>query len=212
MMRSHLWSYDSTKLAWLQAGLAPSGGNAGCSVAELLPGGFDAYVRIFHQFEAPDGSGLTQSWWSRAADSGESFHAELTHYSLLDAPKPVWLARTGEPDDRTRRALVRVLTATTGDEPVFFAYDLEALLNGEEQPLIRTAPLPELETLRKMVEEEHTAMDGPEFWWPHDRSWVVTSDHDLTSTYVGCSQETAERILSDDEIEALSVTPHTRVV
>ncbi|MEV7028457.1 hypothetical protein AB0O00_40865, partial [Kitasatospora sp. NPDC093558] len=52
---------------------------------------------------------------------------------------------------------------------------------------------------------------GPEFWWPEDRSWVVTSDYDLLSTYVGCSAETAALILADDGIEALPVTLGTRV-
>lgn len=53
--------------------------------------------------------------------------------------------------------------------------------------------------------------DGPEFWWPQDRGWVVTSDADLVSTYVGCSATAAEHVLSCPEIEALLVTPKTRV-
>ncbi|MFF0746690.1 hypothetical protein ACFYVL_40510 [Streptomyces sp. NPDC004111] len=53
--------------------------------------------------------------------------------------------------------------------------------------------------------------DGPEFWWPDDHSWVVTTDYDLLSTYIGCSVTTAERILRDDVLEALPVTAQTRV-
>lgn len=52
---------------------------------------------------------------------------------------------------------------------------------------------------------------GPEFWWPQDRSWVVTTDYDLLSTYAGCSARTAELLLTDDELEALPVTLRTRV-
>lgn len=55
------------------------------------------------------------------------------------------------------------------------------------------------------------SMDGPEFWWPQDRSWVVTGDVDLVSTYVGGSANAAEHILGDPEIEALPVIPCARV-
>ena len=40
---------------------------------------------------------------------------------------------------------------------------------------------------------------------------MVASDVDLVSTYVGCSAEAAEHILSAPEIEAVRVTPDTRI-
>ncbi|MFE2283814.1 hypothetical protein ACFXDJ_06545 [Streptomyces sp. NPDC059443] len=40
---------------------------------------------------------------------------------------------------------------------------------------------------------------------------MVTTDSDLLSTYVGSSKGTAEQILDDVELEALPVTPQTRV-
>ena len=36
-----------------------------------------------------------------------------------------------------------------------------------------------------------------------DRSWVVTTDYDLLSSYVGCSAESAELLLGDDVLETL---------
>ncbi|MFE9404018.1 hypothetical protein ACFYNY_19850 [Streptomyces sp. NPDC006530] len=125
--------------------------------------------------------------------------------------KPRWLTGSGQPDNGTRQALARALARTTGDQPVFFAYDLAALLWGEDAPLVRRSSLASLEAVRAAVAAGVGGMEGPEFWWPQDRSWVVTSDVDLVSTYVGCSAEAAEHILSDPEIEALLVTPYTRV-
>ncbi|MFI6683242.1 hypothetical protein [Streptomyces sp. NPDC050485] len=78
------WTYDGTELAWLQDGLKGLGSTEGHLVAELVPGGFAAYLRVFHRFEASDGSGRTRLWRDWAEESGVVFHAELSHYSLPD--------------------------------------------------------------------------------------------------------------------------------
>ncbi|MFG3285468.1 hypothetical protein [Streptomyces sp. NPDC048111] len=209
------WGYGGTELAWLKAGLAGCAGE-GHVVAELVPSGFEAYLRVFHRFEASDGSGRTRSWRAWAEAGGVRFHAELSHWSLPDDGRgpggtPHWYAGTGQPDERTRRALVRVLAEATGAQPVFFAYDLAAVLSGSDEPMVRRSSLDQLEAVREEMTAELGGAEGPEFWWPEDRSWVVTSDYDLLSTYVGCSATVAERILGSDEIEALPVTLRTRV-
>ena len=43
--------------------------------------------------------------------------------------------------------------------------------------------------------------DGPSFWWPADRAWFVSTDIDISSTYVGGSAELAERLLADELLE-----------
>ncbi|MGW4196145.1 hypothetical protein [Streptomyces sp. NPDC005004] len=68
----------------------------------------------------------------------------------------------------------------------------------------------ELESVREAV-VDLVGDGGPEFWWPSDRGWVVTTDHDLLSTYVGCSAETARLLLAEPALETLPVTPWTRV-
>ncbi|MFD7906930.1 hypothetical protein ACFV4G_32425 [Kitasatospora sp. NPDC059747] len=222
MTETHTWSYDGTELAWLQAALERPGQRAGHVVGELVPGGFGAYLRVFHRFDASDGSGRTRSWRERAEAAGRPFHAEMSHGPLLqDADGPDadvrWLADSGQPDVGTRRALARCLGRVTGEQPVLFAYDLAALLWGAPGPLVRRSSLAGLDSSRPFVAAEvgldadYEEITGPEFWWPEDRSWVVTSDYDLLSTYVGCSAEAAALILADDGIEALPVTPGTRV-
>jgi hypothetical protein len=48
--------------------------------------------------------------------------------------------------------------------------------------------------------------DGPNLWWPDDRSWCVASEIDLPYTYVGGSTKLIEDILADPPLEALAAT------
>ncbi|MER5948167.1 hypothetical protein ABT127_19140 [Streptomyces sp. NPDC001904] len=51
----------------------------------------------------------------------------------------------------------------------------------------------------------------PEFRWPADGSWVVTTDFGPAPTYVGCSTRTAELLHADGSLETIAVTTATRV-
>ena len=46
---------------------------------------------------------------------------------------------------------------------------------------------------------------GPNLWWPDDRAWFVASEIDLTSTYVGGTNELIESIVAAPELEAVHV-------
>ncbi|WP_404962277.1 hypothetical protein [Streptomyces sp. 147326] len=214
MAQTREWTYDGSELTWLQERLGRPGTGPGHVVSELVPSGFEAYLRIFHRFEATDGSGRTRKWQTWAEAARIDFHSELSHLSLPDrhgaGGELVWTTEEGALDGRSRGALARRLAGVTGDQGICFAYDLAALCWGEEEPLIRHASLAGLESVREEV-ADRVGSAGPEFWWPQDRSWVVTTDYDLRSTYVGCSSEPAEQILDNDELEALPVTPQTRV-
>jgi hypothetical protein len=49
--------------------------------------------------------------------------------------------------------------------------------------------------------------DGPNLWWPDDRSWCVASEIDFPYTYVGGPQALIDAIINDPTIEALAATP-----
>ncbi len=49
-------------------------------------------------------------------------------------------------------------------------------------------------------------LDGPNIWWPEDRSWCVSTDIDLDSTYIGASEECIKRLLSHHSLEVLLTT------
>jgi hypothetical protein len=51
--------------------------------------------------------------------------------------------------------------------------------------------------------DEHR--EPPSIWWSGDRSWCVSTDIDLMSTYVGGSGDAINALLSDEQIEALAV-------
>lgn len=56
------------------------------------------------------------------------------------------------------------------------------------------------------VPESAPTSEGPNLWWPEDRAWCVATDIDLPWTFVGGSQELAERLVSDGRLEAFQVT------
>jgi hypothetical protein len=45
--------------------------------------------------------------------------------------------------------------------------------------------------------------DGPNLWWPDDRSWCVASEIDFPYTYVGGGQQLIDEILAHPALEAL---------
>ncbi|MFJ8042562.1 hypothetical protein ACIRBX_18945 [Kitasatospora sp. NPDC096147] len=212
---------DATALAWLTASLGRPQPGPGHLVSELLPAGYQAYVRIFHRFESWDRATAGPSWREWAERSGVPYVGELSHRWLKDGLETVdedgvelttvrWVAEDGALDAASRRALVALLGPVTRDQPVHYAYRHAAAVNGLPGPLLRTAPLAALEALR----EELTAAvgeSGPEHWWPEDRSWVVATDYDLLSSYVACTAATAALLLADPTLEAIEVTPHTRI-
>jgi hypothetical protein len=46
-------------------------------------------------------------------------------------------------------------------------------------------------------------MQGPNYWWPNDRAWIVASEIDGFSTYVGASRVCIEGVLASPLLEAL---------
>ena len=46
-------------------------------------------------------------------------------------------------------------------------------------------------------------LPGPEMIWPLDRSFLVVTDYDDVSTYIGCASPLADRLVTDDVLEAV---------
>jgi hypothetical protein len=47
--------------------------------------------------------------------------------------------------------------------------------------------------------------DPPSLWWPGDARWIVGTDIDLMTTYVGASASAVAALLADERLEALPV-------
>jgi hypothetical protein len=55
-----------------------------------------------------------------------------------------------------------------------------------------------------LVDDDHQGLhESPNYWWPEDRTWLVYANVDCPTTYVGGSTTLAQRLLEDDQIEAV---------
>lgn len=202
---------------WLTAPTDPSDApedSNGHTVAELLPDGFDAYLRLFHPFTVWRVAGRA-IWQTLADQASVRFHAELMWPTLRpvlrhDAEGHRYQVAEGELEPIVKGPLYRHLSPAVQDFAYFY-YGLAATVHGR-RPLLFQAPLGAATQVADRVRASVGAdLAGPEYLWPADRSWVVNTDYDLTSTYIACSQATAAALLTELALEILPVTRHTRV-
>lgn len=52
---------------------------------------------------------------------------------------------------------------------------------------------------------------SPNLWWPDDRAWIVLTEVDGYSTYVGGSRPLVHDLLSSRDVETIEVTLDTRI-
>jgi hypothetical protein len=52
---------------------------------------------------------------------------------------------------------------------------------------------------------------SPNLWWPEDRAWIVVTEVDGYSTYVGATSAAVEDVLASPDIEAIQVTLDTHM-
>ena len=64
-----------------------------------------------------------------------------------------------------------------------------------------------------VVEDLTDAFNGPELnmWWPDDRAWLVSTEVDAITSYVGGSQEAIEGLFTDPELDAAKVDIQSRL-
>jgi hypothetical protein len=52
---------------------------------------------------------------------------------------------------------------------------------------------------------------SPNLWWPDDRAWIVVTEIDGFSTYVGGSRAMLQDVLASPDMEAIEVTLDTHM-
>jgi hypothetical protein len=102
--------------------------------------------------------------------------------------------------------LLSIMTTIEGHEDCFFRF-AEMPFIGTETPILFRGVLDELGSFLAAGKYQFT----PEYWWPANRRWCLCSDYDLTFTIVGGSTELISRLLNSSTLEALEVTPRTRI-
>ena len=195
-------------------------------MAELLPPGFDCYVRVFHPFvpwtaepTKPVPSSDRRSWRDIADGAGVKFGPALTWRQLESAlpidvngerPHAVW---EGDLELNTADALFSVL-ADVGAGGYCFSFGLVAIVRTDAHlPVAFHAQT--LGGCRLAIEAVNAgttkSITTAEYVWPLDESWIVCTDYDLTSTYVALGREPAARLLAHPNLDAVEVGLNTRI-
>jgi hypothetical protein len=185
-------------------------------VGSVVPSGFDAYARIFHpglfqrlRLEDPE---REVSWATVAAWNHKIVHPEMQFHSIggpwqgiaQRAGPPVYEPRTGALSKRQSSALAWLLSRHTGtpDACWMCLWDGYGDLRPSQRNRVR---LPHRDYLlfHGAVPRAAGWDQGPNIWWPDDRSWCVASEIDFPYTYVGGSADLIAEILRHPDLESL---------
>lgn len=81
------------------------------------------------------------------------------------------------------------------------------LVHADRKYLVLRGPLEAVSDIpRAFSQDPLDHLDGPNLWWPDDRSWVVGSEIDLDSTYVAGSLSLIQAIMADPRLETVEVS------
>lgn len=184
-------------------------------VANILPEGYDSYLRVFHPFE-PWGERRVPppTWRQLAQEAGAHYGPELTWEDL----EPVlpqtgdgrpYAVDEGELDFPRLNSLLQEL-AVDGDE-IFYYFGLASIVAAQShQAICFRGDIESLQQIKEAVDalaQRHVA--GPEYLWNERRTWIVSTDYDLTSTYVACDRPAAQKVLNDRQLEVVEVEMST---
>lgn len=207
------WSTDAGVTDWVVDRLSSS--EAETTVRSIVPDGFVAYARLLHPFRRVVGRRERVRWKELACARGIVLRASTRHEELSGASRglepplsgplhPVdldvlleglahftakrercwfgywsgygWAPRHGVMSHRTRRG--------TPDRPVLVR---SGFLDGATDLL------------------EFPICQSPNIWWPDSREWIVVSEIDFASTYVGGPAALIDLLVNDDRLEAIAV-------
>lgn len=184
---------DVTPAGWIAERLHPFGKDVGA----VVPTGFSAYVRITNG-EGRNGVlgddkagalvGIVSKHTSRA---DACWFCLWDGYGYLNPGGVAWLVAARPPFARIRRRL----------KLLQLRWSRPRVSHLREWPRVR---LPHRDYLLSTGPAVHAAgwEDGPNLWWPDDRTWCVASEIDLVHTYVGGSKELIADLLAHRELEA----------
>jgi len=215
---------DTSAAAWVVAGVR----GFAQSVLSLVPAGFEAYVRLFHPaYRARD---LTERvrWGQIAEANGKHAHPGMQLLALTGSEEYVRYGQPGvyevAPEEGSlprelARPLLSVLERhTTTPEDCWFAIwcGFAGLRPGVARAPTFGLPAREYHLVHGPLEAAAgSAVDGrhqsPNLWWPQDRAWLVATEIDLNTTYLGCERACRAELLASPDLEATAVPTAARV-
>jgi hypothetical protein len=196
------------------------------SVLSVVPDGFGAYVRVFHPaYRWVDDVRRPVSWTEIAEANGTRAHAGMQLGALTGSIRHEGYPQPGVfdqgPDEGSlpqdlSASLAQVLARyTTTPGRCWFAVwegwgdlppDVQAAptfcLPGRDYHLLEGPVSAASENLAFAPWERSANL-----WWPDDRAWLVATEIDFKTTYVGCDPTCADDVLALPDVEALLIDP-----
>lgn len=199
----------------------------GVRVGDVLPNGFEAYVRIMHPVPTPDGP---TTWAAIAERTGRVAHPRM-QWQAIAFPAPGHQAPVVTGDGPAQGAFpLELMTSlidilgihtSTAETVHFMVWEGTAELPESDaatidlagrRHLVFTADLSA--GTRAVVLDPHgepvEPHISPHLWWPDDRAWVVATDVDFRSTLVAAPRDCADQILTDPTFETFEVSVEDR--
>lgn len=212
---------DPSAADWLRDRLLPWPDPSGVvRVGAIVPTGFEAYARLFHDPAPGVETGPRLLWADVAGATGRTVHPLMEWHRITTpapgSPQSGWDPSAGhplegEPSDQELRELAGVLRRFTASANlVWFCAWAGFGGTSETGSQIR---LPGREYLLSSgpIEAATSFAHPPNVWWPDDRSWCVASEIDLLTTYVAGSASCVDRLINAPELEVMPVAVDDRV-
>jgi hypothetical protein len=201
--------------AWLEPLLSPGS----FEVRMTAPQGFAAYARIFFPFVdwATDVSGNRGEqhirWKDLAQKNGWTAHA------LMEQETISWISDDETDFTRPRsdlapeqlEALLPILVRHTSSTSGWFLLwdgfgDLNERVFDSTVPRLQH-PMRNFYLLSGPLSSYGELPHDPNYWWPDDRAWCVSTDTDFVWSYVAASTACIEEVISVPVLDAIETRP-----
>jgi hypothetical protein len=208
---------DVSAGSWIAAALAPP---APLTVASLVPPVFPAYARVLHPAVSYAGDDDVDVPWAAVAAFNDRAAHRLMQWPAItgawdyvaeDDQPELWNDSPAEghlPVGVAARVAAVLAEHTATPDDCWFgvwtdAADQATLLLGARGYRLVRGPI----ALATANFAPEPAEQGPNLWFPADRSWCVVTDIDLMSSYVGAGTAAVAALVHADGIEAWPAEP-----
>jgi hypothetical protein len=206
---------DLAPAAWLEPLLSPGS----FEVRMTAPQGFESYARVFFPFVEwtadANGNQIEKhiSWKDLAEKNGWTAHA------LMEQETVSWIS-DDEIDFRKPRsnlapeqleALLPILTRHTSSTNGWFLLwdgfgDLNEGAFDSKVPKLHH-PMRSFYIFSGPLASYREFPHDPNYWWPDDRAWCVSTDTDFVWSYVAASAACIEEVVSAPVMDAIETRP-----
>lgn len=222
---------DTSGGDWIASRLRPWRKD-GLRVESFMPPEFAGYARILHPAGGRGGNHQGLPWSEVASRLSRQFHPDVQFSHLVDGEIYEHPAlgdvtpSSGSLPLSVLRSLVTFLEGwTASDEPCWFAmwdgngtwwqgaHGGDGRFDDERDAVLTRTPRLHTEARRYFLMRgvlvdvvplyDAAAGQSPALWWPDDHSWLVSTEVDAFSTYVGGSEDLIAALLANSEIEAV---------